>query len=733
MLRLAPLLLYVVALAAQAQTVQRTTTAAGYTGLGVTPNAHLLGWGRFAATYDNQLPGVVADPRGHNFVASFGLLPNLEVSGRLASNDLDSNCFTEGCGARDLSVAGKVGIGLDTANRFRVAAGATDVGGAVTYFRTFYGVLTYNEGPIELSAGLARRTGNGINGSRSPLDGPFASAALQPHPLVRGHLEYVDGNAWAGVRVFAPAEWLPEGWSLSAGANRRLNHNNLTERAWWTATLSVPLYKVPALPSRGPRVPLAALAPSQLPLPAYEARLPATAPSAPTVPSAKARSVELTSEKQRALADALQQGGLEDISVGRMPDGTVAVRANNGSYSWNALDALGAALGAVARTLAETQAGYRLILTQRGMPLVAVTGQADCLRQWIEQADALCTAGQLSTPGKAPLERLHDGAVWTVSNQHPGWQRLRVGFSPVLVTAVGSEFGALDYSLGANVSAQLPLWSGARLEWSRNIPVHNTSDYEPLGLFGSRRVLSATDRLAVTQAVRVPLERWLWPGNDTQALRWGLGGLSAQATAGRVGTFFDGVHGAVRWEPGEGVHRVTAQAGVFQNNSYDDGRGPLRELRRANPILGSYRYSFLPTRTDVEATAGQFMNNDRGVRIDLRQWFTDVSVGFYYKLTRFNGEPVRHRGGIEVTLPIGPRRNTAVMRHLQVTGTPRFSHSVETTLREEGVNAIRFGHGVLPPVPTLDAAFNSDRAGLAYFEDNIRRIRDAARSPQGQR
>jgi hypothetical protein len=68
--------------------------------------------------------------------------------------------------------------------------------------------------------------------------------------------------------------------------------------------------------------------------------------------------------------------------------------------------------------------------------------------------------------------------------------------------------------------------------------------------------------------------------------------------------------------------------------------------------------------------------------------------------------------------------------HLQVVGSPRFTYVKETTVREDvGFNPVRLGFGVRPPVERLDTAFNSDRTGLAYFEDNIRRIRDAARAP----
>src|SRR6476620_6354169 len=91
-------------LALPAVAVQTTMTSAGYTGLGLTPNAHLLGWGYLEGAYDNQLPGIVARPTGHNYVLGFGLLPNIEISGRLATNSLQDSCLVApGCGVRDLS------------------------------------------------------------------------------------------------------------------------------------------------------------------------------------------------------------------------------------------------------------------------------------------------------------------------------------------------------------------------------------------------------------------------------------------------------------------------------------------------------------------------------------------------------------------------------------------------------------------------------------------------------
>lgn len=718
------------AMAGQAAALDTTMTPGGFTGLGITPNAHLLGWGRFEFTYDNQLPGA-ADPSGNNFIGGFGLFPNFEVSGRIAANTMHTNCFAEPCGLRDLSASAKVGIGLDSRNRFRIAGGVTDIGGAATNFRSAYGVVTFNEGPFEASAGFARRDTETTR-ARALLDGPFAGAAWQPLPWLRGQVEYVDSNAWAGVRLFAPGEWLPEGWSAHVGANVRLTDDRVTDRSWITAGLQIPLYKVPKLPAAGGTAPLPVLRGNQQPLPAYEARslppppvaaAPASpAPTAPLAPQAPAAPAAGPSDDDlRALADVLRDRGLEDISVGRMADGSIAIRANNATYNWNSVDALGAGLGGVARQLGGYRVPYRFVLTQRQVPLVAVTGQTDCLRQWIANENSGCAAGQLSTPGTMPVEPLQAGADWVVRGLQPSWKTLRVALTPVLRTAVATEAGVLDYSAGLNVGLGLPLWTGAIAEWRVQGELAHSDDFGDDGVLGRRAIPGGTERLALTQTVRVPLERWLAPGDDVAARRWGLGAVTAQATLGRIGSQFDGGYGALRWEPGDGRHRITIQGGIFDNANY--GRVP-GELRTARPFLGTYRYNVAPTRTYLEATGGQFMNNDRGFQLGLRQWFGDVSVQAYVKRTEA-GSVARNIAGLELTVPITRRRdmNPGIV---QVTGTPRFGQQVETVVGS-GANVVTSGRGVLPPVPSLDALYNSDRAGLLYFEDNIRRIRDAAR------
>jgi hypothetical protein len=718
---------YVLAVAAAllsstAYAVDTNLAAGGFTGLGVTPNARLLGWGEFGFAYDNQLPGA-ADPAGHNFVAGFGLLPNLEVVGRLAANQLHTNCFIERCGLGDLSASAKLGIGLDPANRFRIAAGITDFGGAGTNFRSVYGVLTYSRDTVEISGGFARRPGD--RATESPLSGVFGSAAWQPLPWVRGHVEYTDRNAWAGLRLFAPAAWLPDGWSAHVGANMRLTSTDVTRRSWLSAGITIPLYKVPALrPAAYPSeaAPAVALQPStpgevRVPLPQVPAPMvtPAPAPADSSAPTVADADLE-------ALARDLQSRGLEDIWIGRMPDGSIAIRANNATYNWNTVDAVGAALGATAHSLGEHRAQYRLVLTQRQMPIVAVTGQTDCLRQWIARPASTCAGGELSTPGTLSPDALQAGATWVVRGLQPSWKTLRVQLSPVLRTNVGTEVGAFDYSAGVNVGLAQPLWAGAIAEWRVQGEVAHSDNYGPGGLFESRAVLSGTERLALTQTIRLPMSRLLGGADDALLRSWGPAAVTAQGTVGRVGHHFDGLYGALRWEPGEGRHRVTAQGGYLHNSKFGLVPG---EPRNAVPLLLSYRYDVTATRTYLEATAGRFMNNDAGLQLGLRQWFGDVAVQVFLRRTRFSDQIGRTVAGLEFSIPIGPRRDMQPSG-FQVTGTQRFAHTVQTVVGS-GTNPVIFGQGALPPVPSIDALYNSDRASLLYFEDNIGRLRDAAR------
>ena len=738
-------------------------SASGFTGWTVTPTARLLPWGSASLAYDNQVVG--APPSGlgsggHNFVAGFGLLPGLEVTGRIAASTLQTNCYVEPCGVRDLSANFKAGLALDSARRWHAALGATDLGGQATYFRSYYGVLTYSPDPLDLSLGYARRRGTSGDPGAKTLDGVFASAGYRPLSWLQTHVEYSDRKAWAGARLFAPAEWLPAGWSAHVGANVRLHGDERTARGWLSAGLNIPLYKVPTTTRQAAATatagsgaaPLApdtrtnmatatAAVPAARPARVREfstAGLPRSAPLTTDLalapfPAAPASdrdtagpvpgAAPVTDEQLRGLAEALRAKGFEDIAVGRLPGGAVALRVNNATYNVNTADGLGVALGVVARRLGATRADYRLVLTQRQTPIVGVSGRADCLAQWIAGEPPACNPGRLQTPGTASVAALLDGTAWVVDGAAPSWATPRLALEPVLRSAVATEYGVFDYSLGLRATVQQPLWRGAWAEVSHVAPLHASSDYRGDGVFAPSRWASVTDRALLHQVWRVPVER-LW-GADTRpaASRWGANAVTAHVAAGRINDTYHGAYGELRWEPGQGRHRFAVEGGRFERTTEFDRVLPPH----SRTLIGSYRYAFAPTHTYLEASAGQYLYNDTGVRVGIKQWFHDVAVSLYVRRSKFDWERSgRTYAGIEISIPLTPRQDMSPSATpVQVTGSPRWRYGVETVVRQNP-NFVNTSQGVTPGLATLDRTFNSDRAGTVYFEENLPRIRSAA-------
>lgn len=735
---------------------QSMLSAAGYTGLAVTPTALLQPWGSLSLSYDNEVVGgptvgktyTKYGTSGHNLVVGFGVLPYIEISGRLATNKIQTNCYSDNCGLRDLSFNVKGGVSLDENGKFKVAVGANDFGGNANFFRTFYGVATYSPENFDFTAGYARRS-TGLIGGALPLNGAFGSIAYRPFPWLQTQAEYNASKIWLGARVFAPTEWLPLGWVASIGANFQVRGEDVGARSWLSVGLTIPLYKVPTtvrrtssasssvsnyeqseLESRSAPVQVvsarefssAGLNSSEpLQIPVRSSSVAASEPGMDNKSVVVDVPTTVPDEELTYLAEALQAKGFEDIYVGRMPDGAIALQVNNATYNVNTADGLGVVLGIVARKLAPFKAGYRLVLTQRQIAIVGVSGQSDCLAEWIAMKPPRCVAGTLHTPGTDEVAGLVTGAKWQIAGSTPSWKAIRITLQPVLNTRVATEYGVLDYSAGIRTTIQQPLWKGAYVEWSHISPVDNTKDFEPNRVYADGRLTSITDKALIHQIVRLPVEYLFGEGNAKTAAAWGATALTAHVAAGRINSLYRGLYGELRWEPLEGKHRFGIEGGKFERTTSYDYFLPSD----SKALLASYRYSYSPTKTDFEFTAGQYLYNDRGGQFLITQWFDDVALNMYIKRTKLVYETApRTVAGVELIIPLTPRKDMNPIYNVQVTGASRWAYGIETKVG--GRNVISTSQGVYPGISVLDRTFNADRAGVDYFEENMSRIRSAA-------
>lgn len=728
---------------AQATPDFQAVSPVGASGIGLTPSSRPVAWGQLAMGFDTSLPAarrIGLRDEGFNFLMSVGLIPGFELNGRLATQDLNCNTYYPifGTGTacrepiyRDVAASFKVGHSISLGGNWVASAsfGATDFGGAATLNRAVYGVAGLNHPRGELHVGRALEYS-----PSTPLNGPFASFAWRPHAQLTLYTEHIGRQAWAGGKAFIPSRWTP--WPqvrLHLGVHRALTAQNLTAAATFNAGLTLQLSTLQdaspkrpiTLPSVAQETARAALAQAQelLSIPVGLAPRAQGGPADQGKPSHVApvpqqtfdagTAVAMPSGQQaRGLAEALAAQGLEDIHVGASPN-TRVVRFENTVYRWNDLEALGKALAQLlhlAEPLAfEPQVPVELQLTKLGIVTARVGGTPECLRLWVmgmtcpDGADVHLDVGLKGGWWNAVDPR------WMVRGISPSRFRLQGRITPALDYRVGTEYGALDATTGANLVAQVSPWRGAHLDVAHLIPLYDSDDYRAGAYFSEFRILRRTHRILLLQSVDL--------GSS----------FTARAAVGRVGTIFEGAMGELRWQPGDGRHRMG-----YQWARFDNALGGLGK----QTSMANYRYWFSPLQTAVELSAGQFWNTDRGWAATIRHWFDDVSVTTYYRESKFAPQaaflsPYGTQNvkalGIEFSFPLTPRREWSG-DHWRFGFSDRDGLGLETAVKmPDKTNYLIPYHGRFPPVPMSlnGVAYNFDRMSRRYLQENTHLIRRA--------
>jgi hypothetical protein len=590
-------------------------------------------------------------------------------------------------------------------------------------------VAGLEQGRWNLHGGLARRKSLG-----SPLDGPFGGVAWRASEELMVYGEAIGKQAWVGAKAFVPARWTPwPGVRVHIGVHRALTDQTLTAPTTFNAGLTVQLGTLQdARPDRPVTVQGAlreaassalANAQSLLALPSSTAgasvlastggeRAPLSAPvrelSEVSQPPVRPPSLE----SAQRMAEALASAGMEDVSVGSNASAHI-VRFENTVYRWNDLDALGVALSRLLPAEIEVGAGQavpmEVQLTKLGVVTARVLGTPACLMRWLRESPCDREETVQLNVGLRGGFWADTEIDWVVTRHAASFLRVQGRITPGLDYRVGTEYGTLDASVGANVVLQTSLWRGAHLDMAHILPMYNTVDYLPGGYFSEFRILNRTHRILLLQTVDM--------GH----------GLTARAVAGRVGSKYHGAMGEVRWQPGEGRHRLGYQWAKFDPNDGSIGK---------RTSMLNYRYWFNPLQTAIELHAGQFWNTDRGWAFGIKNWFDDVSVTTYYRESRFAPEaaflsPYGSQNvralGIEFSFPLTPRREWSGERW-RLGFSDRFGLGLETAVKmPDKTNYLIPYHGRFPPVPLSlnGVVYNFDRMSSAYLDANVHLIRRA--------
>ena len=690
----------------------------GYSSTGVmTPNAYTLPSGAIGLSYDRQMPGA-PDPDGYNIQMGFGLLNNLEMVGRLATNDLNCDMFEAGACPpaiiRDFSGSLKWQLPMPASwsGLPRLAIGATDLGGAATYFRSYYGVASQRFDDVEVSLGMAS-----AKVATAPLDGVFGSIYWQAASWLGLSAEAVGGEAWMSARLTAPRAYTS--WSIQPyfSFTQRISDFTLTEKNWMGvgATMAFDL----GLPTLGPR----------------DAGQ-ASGPAASSVGGRSLGSLLVAALPANQIVSGLQAAGFHKPLVQDAPNG-LWVRVDNTSYAWNLLDAAGAALGPVAAAYGTVAKPFVIEVSRRGIVLARLEGTSNCAYQFLTEGTLACAKGTpvtfVSLGSKTDLHAAVTAGNWGASLFSAQAFRPELILSPGLITGIGTEAGALDHDVALNANLILPLWTGAYLDVNRVLPSGiKSGDFQSGGAFYNSRFISATDRKLFHQLLRVPV-------GDTLA-RLSYGSIFARPKAAGEGRFVTGGIAPITlpasdWQGWQleaasqfldGQLRLGFAHGDFTNE--EAAATATGTAKDREPSLVSVRVApgFWPS-SHTEVQGGTFWTGDKGYLITQRFWHGDTSFGVFFRKSRISSaEPYTSFAGFQIAVPLTPRVNRG-LGPVQLQGTNQFQYSVETKVLERD-NRIVQGYGIIPRVgESLSVFANRDRTGVDYLNRSIYRLRDGYR------
>lgn len=657
-------------------------TSQGNTGGLVLPTADVLTSGSLALSYGNYQDQALGPlrPVHQNASLGVGLLPGLEFFGRFAEYTMPNPGSIIVNGTRDISANIKYQLPQFWPGLPKLALGVNDLSGGAVFFQSAYAVATQNLGPLGLTLGYAK--GENILGgaaSNKVFDGPFGALNFRFAEHWSALAELQQNQRHLGLRWMSDELPALAHGRLVAQVQRDSNRYN-----WPGADGNANSFNVSLVLPFGVND-----ARDQRYQPGDAVALPAVELARPASPAPQVAPVAALD----AMAAQLTNLGLEHVRVGSVAD-AVVIEYENHRYAQNDVDAVGLVLGVAAELAGRGVARIHAVATENGQTLYETTAQVAVYRQFLRSGDSGAMGESLhwSTARTLALSAVQ----WAQSQPGPA-ARLRVTLRPELRTTLGTEIGAFDYALAANLQAVLPLWTGGQMLATGLTPLGNSPNMAPDGIFAVFRPRDGLKTLALQQNFKL---------GDNWRNRVSVGRFQFDANGAEIDSVLQ-----APWANGE-WHA--------QGAWYDRIPGSLFWADRAGSI--SYRHALAPAHY-LAVGAHQFTDGSRGPSLEWTRWYGDVGVQLFFRkggATRF--------AGLELTFPLTPRQGMKP-GSVFLGGTGHHPQAVRTRLTDAASPGNYITPGGVSPLRLelgLDESQrNAGRVSQAYWLSQVGRMREA--------
>jgi hypothetical protein len=675
--RLFTLLFMLPAIASADQEV--STSFQGYSGLINTPTAELFDSGDFYFQYSNQTERKGAYKDTANFHFGVGLWDFVEISGRNGAYDDSLNKSS------DLSANIKLGIPYIPKGWFSLAVGIQDLGGAnpASFYDAKYVVASK-----ELFENINFSIGLGQSDSKlERLNGIFGSISWQAYDWAKVSLENDAADTNIGLHLSTPQHWLKNGTQLTANILAYSSNEQLSDEFYYGVGLSMPLE------SSTKQSKQQSYSRSSL----YSGR----------------DHIDNTGSLEKVKSKLIKEG-FESIKVGRTDHNTAYIELENHIYNRNQLDGLGVALGLISTGLDKEYANFMLVIKEREVPILEVTGSLADYLEFLNDQQPLKIKISTDTFSSQKNVQLADK-----NNANDSWLKPRFTFWPSLVSAVGTEYGMYDVSLALVSHLELPLWPGGALSAVHMTQLAETEDFKDGRYFGNWKQKTGLQEYSLHQTFALPYN------------------IKNMTFAGRYRESYNFIANEIRWQSNDGTHRINLLTAKYENQETAERKPyqgcnilfsacwPPVESTEREVMIGMYRYYSTKFDASAEIRVGQYWQQDKGVIVKLERMFGDVTINLNYKNTKIDNQEANQFIGLGFSIPLTPRKDHS-NKYVQVRGIPKWNYTIDT-LVGTNLNVLTPGTGDSARMfYNLDNFYyNLDRLGETYIYNNSSRLKEA--------
>lgn len=653
---------------AEQDTTLRGMAFPGFTGLINTPNALIAPEGRVDLQYNNQLEsiyaGKVIQPR--NYLFSLGLLPHIELGGRLAvRNDPRQNRGILLGGIRDLS--GNIKVHAPLPARFPdIAVGVQDFAGAAVNYRARYFIVSDTLFNTRFSAGY------GFGPDR--MNGLFGGIELPLHAQVTVLAENDGAETNLGVRIKTNLFGQAQGEILAKVATDAVNNQKSVGVGFSFDLGKTHRYKGRVL-TKADKAP-----------PAAKSNASALAEIAN--PNADDPPLYLPE-----LIERLHQQGFEHLNIGRKKYNSLVIEAENSLYNQNFTDALGVALGIAVETADSATPNIEIRLKKQGSSLITVKVAKNSFENFLQNPN---NEEQLSGNNfQISFATASDDSIEWLYTDSARRKYAEIILYPHIRSFIGTEIGVIDYSLALRSQLQIPLWQGGMISTSIDVPAMTSSNFEGQRPFSTFRHTSGMQDLFLHQLYK-PLSN--------------LTNLTSIGQMTVDNEDYRGIFNETYWYWGNQGHRLRLKLSHMESSA----------LTREMWIAG-VRYPIPALNVTLDANYGQYWYGDRGLEINASRFYGDTQITLFYK------NNIDQAGGLRFSIPLTPQRDLA-MGPIVLRGTARWEYGLQTSIQaDDTTNPIDTNILVdIKQFYTLEKdIFDSGRLLPVYIENNLQRMRDA--------